>query len=497
MNKMIAKVLYTLLILQIAVVSAYANGPGNLDLTFAGTGYVRGAELPLYTARDVVVQADGKILIVAHDSLSSRMYVARFNPDGTFDASFGNGGLLYPGDLFGRPTMSASLLLLQPDGKILIQGVIRLNSDGTPDTTFDGDGLVEVRYGNYPGGVLQAALGPDGKITVQGLFVDPRFGAQYEGTARFNSDGSPDTSFGINGSIILFSPGQDFSILPDGKMIAGDGSMRVIRRNTDGSLDTSFNGTGTSQTPSISEHSSGRVILPLPDGKVLAAGKVNNGDNDDFGVARYNSNGSLDTTFNGTGFVITPILASNDRPSGISLQADGKIVICGTAQRLFNTLDIALVRYNLDGSLDTTYGNDGKSVTDIGFTVNNLALALDGSDRAMVAGLSQTPFVARFTSEATAPADIAGRIMSTNGMPISGATVVLTDARQQSRSALSNAFGYYGFSGISSNEVYTVSVSNKRYRFQPPSRQLTLLTSLTDVDFVGDPGFTGKTGDRQ
>lgn len=289
MSYPVAKTFVALIILQIAVIAANANGAGNLDLTFAGTGYVRGAELPLDWASDVVVQADGKIVIIAHNNLSSRMYVARFHPNGTFDASFGNGGILYPGDLIGRPNMSANFLLLQPDGKILIQGVIRLNSDGTLDTTFDGDGWVQVMYGNNPGGVEQGALGPDGKITVQGRFVDPRFGSQAAGTARYNSDGSPDTTFGVNGSRTLFSPGVDFAILPDGKMIAGTDSLKVIRRNSDGSLDTTYNGTGTSQEPPLPGSSQVREVLLLPDGKVIVSGSVDDGGITKIGVVRYNS----------------------------------------------------------------------------------------------------------------------------------------------------------------------------------------------------------------
>lgn len=480
MNSAIARTFIALIILQIAVITANANGAGNLDLTFAGTGYVRGAELPLDWASDVVVQADGKIVIIAHNNLSSRMYLARFHPNGTFDASFGNGGILYPGDLFGRPTLSADFLLLQPDGKILIQGIIRLNSDGTVDTTFAGDGWADVRYGEYPGGVEQAAIGPDGKITVQGRFVDPRFGAQYAGTARFNSDGSPDTTFGVNGSRILFHPGVDFSILPDGKMIAGSGSLTVIRRNSDGSLDTTYNGTGTSQEPPLPGSSQVREVLLLPDSKVIVAGSVNDGDITNFGVVRYNSDGSLDTTFNGTGLVINTEIPG-PFVSGLSIQTDGKIVVC-----IASAQNIALVRYNIDGSLDATYGSNGIAVIDLGFNERNLAMTLDGSNRAMVVGGSQTPFVARITSEATQPADITGRTVTAAGVPVSGATVILTNAQGQSQYTLSSHFGYFSFTGVSSNEVYTVRVSKKRYRFQPISQTITLFDSISGLDFVGN-----------
>ena len=86
--------------------------------------------------------------------------------------------------------------------------------------------------------------------------------------------------------------------------------------------------------------------------------------------------------------------------------------------------------------------------------------------------------------------------MSTNGQGIGGATIVLTNSQQQKRYALTNAFGYYAFPGVSSNEIYAVSVSNKRYRFQPSSRSITLLGSVADVDFTGNPGSESLSGEK-
>lgn len=496
MKYTVIRTLFTLLLLQIATAFAYANGPGNLDLTFAGTGYVRGTDFPIQSASDVVIQADGKILVLGTNSASSLTNISRFNSDGTLDTSFGNGGRISPGDLFGFPLTAGSHLLLQPDGKFIFTGsvgggaVIRFNPDGTPDTTFDGDGLARVDYYNNNGGsVLQAALSPDGKITVQGLWVDPRFSALYEGTARFNGDGSYDTSFGVNGRLVNFNPGLAFFFQPDGKMIGGIDHLRVVRRNADGSLDTSFNGDGTSQAPPLPGNSLVRAMALSPDGKVLAAGEVMwNGVNDDFAIVRYNSDGSLDTTFNGTGIVVTPILEGNDRATGLSIQSDGKIVACGTSSLPDFTQDIALVRYNVDGSLDTTFGSNGKTTIDLGFSESVKRMVLDGSDRALVFGRSQTAFVARFTSEAAPLVDVGGRATSTNGQGISNATVFLINANNERRNAITNGFGYYIFSGVSSNETYTVFVSAKRYRFQPPTRSVTLMSSVMDLDFIGNPG---------
>lgn len=496
--KSIIRTLCVLSLLQIAAVFAFANGPGNLDLTFAGTGYVMGANYPSQQGLKVVVQIDGKILVCA--STFSLADISRFNPDGTLDTSFGSGGRIMPAELFGMPWSTGVSLLLQADGKIVFVGeiwgsnagggaVVRFNSDGTPDITFDGDGLVWVDFNNTGARPHRAALGPDGKIAVQGIWPDPHFGSWHGGMARYNSDGSVDTTFGNNGSIISGTfGGIGLTFQADGKMIGVLGGMRVARYNANGSLDTSFDGDGMSPVPVLPGNPSPRTLALLPDGRILAAGEIVNEPNLYFCLARYNSDGSLDMTFNGTGTVVAPIPGNYGFLSGLAVQSDGKIVAGGTARLSGGSFDLVVVRYNADGSLDTTYGSNGKSVIDLGFSDTLEGLVLDGLDRAVLVGGSQSAFVARITSEAAPLVDVGGRVTSTNGQGIGNATIILKNSNNERRYALTNAFGYYAFSGVSSNEIYVVSASNKRYRFQPPTRTITLMNSLADVDFIGNTG---------
>lgn len=505
MNFKVAKTILLLLLLQMTAVLANANGPGSLDLTFAGTGYVMDGRYPFLQGSSVVIQIDGKVLVCSGTPATAE--ISRFNPDGTLDTSFGNGGRILPHEFFGFPRSSYAGLLLQPDGKIVFAGdfrnistpggggvITRFNSNGTPDTSFDVDGLVWIYFAGYEGGPRRAALGPDGKIAVQGIWTDPHFGSLRDGMSRYNSDGSVDTTFGDNGSTISGTfGGIGLSFQADGKMVGGVGGMRIARYNANGSLDTSFDGDGISAAPGAPGNTFPRTLALSPDGKILAAGEINNEPNLYFCLVRYNSDGSLDTTFNGTGTVVTPVPGSYGYLAGLAVQSDGKIVAAGNALFPGNTNDLVLVRYNVDGFLDTTYGSNGKAVINLGFSDSLSGMALDSADRAVLAGTSQTDqtqmaFVARITSESAPLVDLGGRVTSVNGSGISNATVVLTNAQQQKRYALTNAFGYYGFSAVSSNEIYTVSVSNKRYRFKPSSQSITLMSSITNLDFTGNPG---------
>jgi uncharacterized delta-60 repeat protein len=497
MKYTVIRALFALLLLQIAAAFAYANGPGHLDLTFAGTGYIRDAVQPSQWGSKVVLQPDGKILVMSYDNLQSG--ISRFNPDGTLDTSFGNGGRILPNAFFGFPRSSGAELLLQPDGKIVFAGglssatngegsVIRFNSNGTPDTTFDVDGKVRVDYNNSGGSAQRAALGPDGKIAVQGLWVDPRFSALYAGMAVYNSDGSYDTSFGVNGRLAPFTLWSDISFQADGKIIGAISGLRAVRRNANGSADTSFDGDGTSAVPDLPEDATATSVVLLPDGRILVGGYAATGLDNNFCIVRYNPDGSLDTTFNGTGTVKTPMSTNNAYLEALAVQSDGKIVAAGELSVSISVGDISLVRYNVDGSLDTTYGSNGKTVIDLGFGDKLLGMDLDSANRAVITGQSQTAYVARITSDYAPLVDVGGQATSTNGQGISNATVFLIDENNQRQHTLTNGFGYYIFPGVSSNETYTVFVSAKRYRFQPPTRSVTLMSSVMDLDFIGNPG---------
>ena len=477
------------------------NTNGSLDTSFDGDGKVKtDVGHSGVSGTDVIVQADGKIVTLAALSIFATG-IARYNADGTIDASFGSGGRI--AITFNGDGVAPVELLLQPDQKIVVVvrsgtqeamrlGVMRYNADGTPDTSFDGDGTIRLTFpGDTQSYASGGALAPDGKILVTGGTRNFQTGAVRNVIVRFNTDGSPDTSF--DGDGFLFSTTTQWSqigVQTDGKIVASlaGSPFMLARYNVNGSIDKSFDGDGMVLTPILVAGASIREIFPMPDGRLLVSGSTTqDGANYDFALVRYLNDGSLDQSFNGFGKVVTPILAGDDRLAGARIQSDGKIVAAGYA--LTGSVgDLALVRYNTDGSLDSIYGSGGKRVIDLGVNDRIGGLALDASDKAVITGSGYRYFIARITSDFAPLVDVGGRVTSTNGQGIGNAQVVLRDQNNNRLNALTNAFGYYIFQGISSNETYTVSVSAKRYRIQPPMRTITLMNSVSDVDFIGTSG---------
>ena len=214
------------------------------------------------------------------------------------------------------------------------------------------------------------------------------------------ADGDLDTSFDTDGKVstpILSGADEANSVVlqSDGKIVAAGSSYNgsnydfaVVRYNTDGSLDTTF-GTGGKVTTSIGSDSDvANSVVLQSDGKIVAAGYSHNGSNYDFAIVRYNTNGSLDTTFDADGKQTTSIGSGTDGANSAVLQSDGKIVAAGYSHNGTNT-DFAVVRYNTDGSLDTTFDTDGKQTTAIGSgaEVAN-SVVLQGDGKIVAAGYS-------------------------------------------------------------------------------------------------------------
>ncbi len=319
------------------------------------------------------LQSDGKVLVggdfTSHSGGPSR-YVARVNSDGTFDTSFA-----YTGSGLNAQVRTLSA---RNDGKVLVGGlfnsyngtatprVARLEADGSLDTTFaqSGTGLDDW--------ALSLCLSPqgDGKIVVGGYFT------LYNGTsvrrvARLNADGSLDTTFAPTGTG-LNSPVHAVAVQNDGKVLVGgdftlyNGTSRryAARLNSDGSLDTSFALTGSGfDAPA-------RALSIQSDGKVLVGGifSTYNGTYTS-NIARLNSDGSLDPTFLPTGSGLTILV------SAISVQSDGKVVVGGLFGEYNGTSRPYVARLNSDGSLDTTFEQSGLGLSNAVFA---LALQTDG-----------------------------------------------------------------------------------------------------------------------
>jgi len=342
------------------------NLDGTLDTTFNGTGKVI---TPVGSGNDfaysVALQADGKIVVAGYseNATSSDYALVRYNTNGTLDTSFNGTGKIIT--VIGSGGSLAKAVAIQADGKIVAAGwsvlgannhftVVRYNSDGTLDTSFNVTGKVVTLLSIHGDHADAVAVQPDGKIVAAGSVIVTTY---YDfAVVRYNSDGSLDNTFNGNGKVITsIGPfGDDaggVAVQPDGKtVIAGttnngtDEEFALARYNVDGTLDTSFNGSGKVITRVSSNSDGASAVLIQPDGRILAAGSSNNNGNTDFALLRYDTNGALDTSFNGTGKVVSPIGNGNDFGAAAGLRSDGRIVVAGTVNNGTND-DFGAIRY--------------------------------------------------------------------------------------------------------------------------------------------------------
>src|SRR6266481_5652547 len=316
---------------QIALVRY--NVDGSLDKSFNGTGKVITAVGDGdCKGEGLALQSDGKIVVAGYSFKPggkdrAEFTVLRYNPDGRLDSGFGKSGKETTD--IRRDADDATSVALQSDGKIVAAGrtfaptnndfaVARYDRDGKLDLSFNATGKATADFGKRDY-AYSVAVQSDGKIVVAG---DAEHGdGRIFAVARCNADGNLDTSLGGTGKVITpvalsGSNATSVALQSDGKIVvagfAVDSSGRcydfaLVRHNADGSLDTSFNDGGKVTTPIGNGDARCEAIALQKDGKIVAAGWASNGEDNDFAVVRYNSDGKLDTSFNSTGKVTTAI----------------------------------------------------------------------------------------------------------------------------------------------------------------------------------------------
>ena len=345
---------------------AELNADGSLDTTFnPGSGANS-------VIRSVAVQADGKLLIGGDFTNFNGNYlinIARLNADGSIDTTFNNTN-------YGLTAPNIYYVTLQGNGKVLIGGnftmyygapqeknIARLNVDGSSDPTFNpGTGA--------DGSVNSIKVKDNGKILIGGGFINYN-GNGRNGIVQLNTDGSIDTTFntgtGASNGIACIAVQVDGKVLIGGSFTNFNGVaiISIARLNVDGSLDTTFN-------PGIGANGSIATIALQADGKVLIGGNFTNYDGTEINrIARLNTNGSLDSTFNpGSGF--------NDPPYSIVVQADGKVLVGGSFTIYNATARSGIARLNTNGSLDTTFNPGSGTNGNFANVVNSIALQGDG-----------------------------------------------------------------------------------------------------------------------
>ncbi|HUR97813.1 MAG TPA: FG-GAP-like repeat-containing protein, partial [Pyrinomonadaceae bacterium] len=385
---------------------------GELDTTFGGTGIVVTDVNNLSNeARAMVIQPDGKI-IVGGSGLDLTM--VRYNTNGSIDPTFGSAGVVTY-----SPTPyeeSVEAMALQTDGKIVVAGnnnsfadgvfrfiVVRFNPDGAVDNTFGNNGLAIVIAAGSFSSIRSLVLQVDGKILIGGDSRDTG-GTSACALARLDASGTLDTSFDGDGKVRTVFEGSTYSgisalkIQTDGKIVAAgsaefDATSRdfaAARYNIDGSLDSSF-GIGGKITTAFSNLDIARDTVIQPDGRIVLGGGSNN--NAAFTMARYKSNGDLDTTFGVGGKVVLPFGTVESQIMALTLQPDGKFLTAGTSGN-FPDRDTTLVRFNNDGTVDQTFGTNGIVVTPItpGSFDEPRAIRLDSNGRILIAGRTEGNF---------------------------------------------------------------------------------------------------------
>ncbi|HMS83318.1 MAG TPA: DUF4347 domain-containing protein, partial [Nitrospira sp.] len=406
-----------------------------------------------------VVQPDGKIIAVGYASNGSNndFALVRYNADGTLDTSFGIGGkvstAIGTGDDRGRS------VALQVDGKVLVGGyahngsnydfaIARYNADGSLDTNFGGgDGIVTTAIGSNSEVALKVLAQADGKLVLAG-YGYPAAGSNNDmALVRYNSDGSLDTTFGGGDGIVTTAIGtateygRDAAIQTDGKIVlvgsSWNGSnydMALVRYNSDGSLDTGFGTGGKVTTAFGSGDETAYGVVIQADGKIVIAGDSMQGANMAFALARYNSDGTLDTSFGTSGKVTTAVGTGNNVVFDLEVQADGKLAVAGTVSNGTNT-DFAVLRYTTSGVLDTSFSSDGIVLTDIGGVENASSLTLQSDGQLVVAGYTdvggtQDFALVSYTSDGRLDAGFDTPVQTLNANPtfVEGGSPVVLDA---------------------------------------------------------------------
>jgi uncharacterized delta-60 repeat protein len=394
-----ASVLPVVVLTLAATTSPAQAAAGDLDPTFGEGGIVRLDRV--FVTGSVAVQADGRIVgagVARGASLFEFDWgLVRYTADGTVDSSFGSDGIVTTD--FGGDFDLAGDLVLQPDGKIVVTGiegddsgadrdfaVARYNTDGSLDTGFAADGTVTTDFGGTDD-TAAMLLQPDGKIVVAGQADNDL------ALARYNTDGTLDAGFGNGGKVTDGLDGfQSAGALvrqDDGRLlVAGNAGAELMlaRYSTDGSLDTGF-GVGGFVTYDLGVDAVYDGAAQS-DGKIVVVGPMTPLD---FALVRFHPDGTLDAAFGSGGLVTTDFYGDDDIPSAIELQTDGAILVAGLSAGAqgddsFDE-DFALARYQPDGTLDTGFGSDGLVTTDIdGGNEGASAIALQPDGRILLAG---------------------------------------------------------------------------------------------------------------
>ncbi|MBV9894677.1 MAG: hypothetical protein JO020_10940 [Chloroflexi bacterium] len=400
---------------------------GTVDTSFGNSGSVviRAAQRS-FVANTLALQNDGKVVLAGLtsdiDTGTIQLALARYNPDGTPDAGFGSSGIVSTS--VGDAGAQANSIAVQPDGKLVVAGtlysrggsdallVARYTSDGAPDGRFGLSGISATPVGTAASSAAAVALQQDGRIVAVGTAFANAATDDDFALVRFTPDGQLDPTFGQNGVVITDltpadaeSPSLDHAtavaLQPDGRIVVGGftrgetQAFAVVRYTADGVPDSTFGARGLVKIPAREPQVS--AITLLPSGALALAGSAasNERGTAPFALLRLRADGAPDTSFGQDGLVTTDFDGSRSGARAVAVQPNGRLVTGGAkfgapsaSGDALPESGFALARYNADGSLDRSFGTNGRATSKLGDAgAVPVALAVQPDGKIVAAGL--------------------------------------------------------------------------------------------------------------
>jgi uncharacterized delta-60 repeat protein len=344
--------------------------------------------------------------------LSVSLYLFPFiavGQSGALDSTFGVNGIVST-DLGGSVPDLLFSMVIQPDQKILAGGisngdfgVVRYLPDGTPDPEFGDNGIVKVDFGATGEYCRGMALQSDGRIVLAGETHINNLGDFA--LARLNTDGSLDTTFGVGGKVVTdlgtsyeyanaVAVQADGKIIAAGKIVNGDianANFAMVRYDEDGEVDTDFGNNGIANS-SVRDEDEATGIIIMPDGKIVLGGFAAVTAKGDYAMVRFLEDGTEDKSFGVGGKVVTDLegVGHSDLQTCMLLDNDGKILLGGAANYNFfeGVSYMGVVRYDSEGSLDPSFGTGGIYILQLGSISEVAAMAQQPDGKYLLAGRS-------------------------------------------------------------------------------------------------------------
>jgi uncharacterized delta-60 repeat protein len=401
-------------LLLTALASIYATlsfaQAGTFDSSFSYDGIKNGFSSGEVYA--IAVQPNGKIIAAGKSTLGFTL--ERYTPSGNLDKNFGSYSVAsaFPGSV-------ANSILIKPSGKIFAAGtdgknfaIAKFNNDGTLDNSFGNNGEVTTNFLGGDDAAYALLAQPDGKIIVAGTAGDARGSDESRiALARYNTDGSLDSSFNYTGKVAKHANANGFDdchaaiLQQDGKIVTVGSSYGTLtkydytlaRFKPNGKIDSSFGTNGFTATD-FGSFDVPTAAATQSDGKIIVTGYTHTGSNYKIVVARYTENGILDNSFGVNGSVIITFGAPYAFSNGVAVQEDDKIVLI--ARSTPNENNSIIVKLNKDGSRDNTFGENGHVGLYLGFSARANAVALQADNKILLAGKGTGGFlVARIKND--------------------------------------------------------------------------------------------------